>query len=691
MPAARGLRLALWTMAATMSSSAQAPSVNFATYSAGTNVGTLTAAPDGAVWFVETGVSKIGRITPAGAITEYATPHPLSGLTLGPDGALWFTEVSVSTVGRLTTSGAITEYNVPCTVSPSGQSVCGVPEAITAGPDGALWFTECCDNGVVGRITINGVVTQYFVNLVEAYSITPGPDGAVWFLGWVNGGVTIKAGRITASGQSTTYTVEPAGDLCFPAPIISGPDGNLWYGDPCYNLSVGEITTAGVLAQQYFPLSGNPRNGPAALAVGPDGAVWFPETNIYSGTPTHILGRVVPGGAVTEYNVPVANISGSSITTGRDGALWFTDGANTIIRAVIAFGLPSGPPTVFIDSPQNGSAVSGMVTVTGWAIDNSSSVGTAITSVQVRVDGALAGNATYGISRPDVCNVFPGRPRCPNVGFSFNTNALSPGSHTITVSAVDSDPAPDTGTASVTVTVSASTTPTVWIDSPGNGATISGTITLSGWAIDNISSTGTAVTNVQVKVDGTFAGTAIYGVSRPDVCNAFPGRPGCPNVGYSYQLDTSLLSPGLHTVAVSATDSDITPQTGTATLAITVANSGATTPIVFVDFPPTGGTVSGTISVSGWAIDNQYQIGTAITTVQVLVDGVNFGTATYGLSRPDVCTVFPGRPGCPNVGYSFALNTTELFPGSHTITVSATDSDTTPQKASDSVTITVSN
>jgi hypothetical protein len=34
----------------------------------------------------------------------------------------------------------------------------------------------------------------------------------------------------------------------------------------------------------------------------------------------------------------------------------------------------------------------------------------------------------------------------------------------------------------------------------------------------------------------------------------------------------------------------------------------------------------------------------------------------------------PARPSCPNVGFTFSLNTSSLSPGSHTIT--ATDSDT---------------
>ena len=183
-----------------------------------------------------------------------------------------------------------------------------------------------------------------------------------------------------------------------------------------------------------------------------------------------------------------------------------------------AFSQAPASPTVFIDAPAQGATVSGIVAISGWAVDNASEVGTAISSVQVMVDGTVVGTATYGSSRPDVCAVYPDRPGCPNVGYSYslNTSALSVGSHTITVTATDSDGAPDTGSSSVTVNVQAPL-PTVYIDTPAQGATVSGIVTISGWAVDNAAAVGTAISSVQVKVDGTVVGTATYGI-KPSRC-----------------------------------------------------------------------------------------------------------------------------------------------------------------------------
>ena len=164
----------------------------------------------------------------------------------------------------------------------------------------------------------------------------------------------------------------------------------------------------------------------------------------------------------------------------------------------------------------------------------------------------MAGNATYGVPRADVCSVYPGRPGCPNVGFTYqlNTASLSAGSHTITAVATDTEATPASASYSMTVTVTGPLPPSVYIDSLAPGATVSGTVTVGGWAIDS----ATAIGSVQIKVDGAVVGNATYGVPRADVCVVYPGRPGCPKVGFTYQLDTTLLIAGAHTITAVATD-----------------------------------------------------------------------------------------------------------------------------------------
>jgi virginiamycin B lyase len=140
------------------------------------------------LWFTESAANNIGRITTAGAITEYPIPTPnsaASSIATGPDGALWFTEGGANQIGRITTAGAITEY-----------AGAGGPAGIAAGPDGALWFTTITN---IGRITTSGVITEYPTpNMFGNFPITAGSDGALWFA--ASGYVSTMIGRAPACG-----------------------------------------------------------------------------------------------------------------------------------------------------------------------------------------------------------------------------------------------------------------------------------------------------------------------------------------------------------------------------------------------------------------------------------------------------------------------------------------------------------
>src|SRR5262245_66477187 len=72
------------------------------------------------------------------SITEFPVPAAVSnpfGITRGPDGNLWFTESLAGRIGRITPAGVVTEFSAG--ITPGSQ-----PAEITAGPDGNPWFTE---------------------------------------------------------------------------------------------------------------------------------------------------------------------------------------------------------------------------------------------------------------------------------------------------------------------------------------------------------------------------------------------------------------------------------------------------------------------------------------------------------------------------------------------------------------------
>src|SRR5918997_6740880 len=95
------------------------------------------------------------QAAPVGALKQFRVPtsdtEPRS-ITNGSDGNLWFTEGNLDSVlgspaiGRITPAGDITEFPVDC-------SFCSLSD-IVQGPEGILYFTS--NEPVLGRITTSG-------------------------------------------------------------------------------------------------------------------------------------------------------------------------------------------------------------------------------------------------------------------------------------------------------------------------------------------------------------------------------------------------------------------------------------------------------------------------------------------------------------------------------------------------------
>ena len=138
-------------------------------------------------------------------------------------------------------------------------------------------------------------------------------------------------GRELLAGVVAEYPL--ASPPANPGAITAGPDGNLWFitdratpgSFPATILavSIGRITTAGVFTE--FPIT-TPGAYPSDITSGPDGALWFTE-NTSSGPR---IGRITTDGVITDfpagsiYIIP-GNERIGNITAGPDGALWFTE------------------------------------------------------------------------------------------------------------------------------------------------------------------------------------------------------------------------------------------------------------------------------------------------------------------------------------------------------------------------------
>lgn len=267
------------------------------------------------MWFAESGVNKIGRISPKGVVTEFSGPSSgPNNIVQGPDGNFWFTE-GLSLIGRMTPAGKVKEF-------PVGNEAYG-PFDITSGKDGNLWFTYRTPStmNAIGRISTSGAVTLFTAGLstgdVAVHDLTAGPDGNVWFTEEFGN----RIGRITPSGTITEFSNGISLNAGL-VDITTGPDGNLWFTENNLN-QVGRITPSGVVTEFSAGITPNSSVGSITSA---DGYVWFTELA------TAHIGRISMTGHVVEYSVPAA-VPADIAVGAPNGALWITDvNGNGIVR-----------------------------------------------------------------------------------------------------------------------------------------------------------------------------------------------------------------------------------------------------------------------------------------------------------------------------------------------------------------------
>lgn len=196
----------------------------------GPNATDTVAADDGNVWATSFEGGLVGRMTTGGTFTPFPVGQPQGGLgaiAAGPDGNVWFTKAGG--IGRVTPAGVITEFD--------GEGL--NPRDIAAGPDGNLWITQGAGQPVVRR-TLDGTITPFSdpeVTLGGGNRITVGADGNLW----INDPANQRAVRVTPAG---VFTVVPlGGDVGgFGGGLGVATDGALWFVQRD-GLAFGRITS----------------------------------------------------------------------------------------------------------------------------------------------------------------------------------------------------------------------------------------------------------------------------------------------------------------------------------------------------------------------------------------------------------------------------------------------------------------
>jgi streptogramin lyase len=317
-------------------------------------------------------------------VKEFPEPPDLHGvpfeIVAGPDGNIWFGHAGILTptgqaIGRITPSGQISEFS-------AGLAESAQVEHLVAGPDGNVWFGDNSDHPAIGRINPGGEITTFPLPPREFPILegpAPGPDGRLWFS--VNEPVPAVE-RISSTGTIERFTAGLGARVEDVGPFVTGPDGNVWFGiekrpprgrgyTELGLTAIGRITAGGEKITEYShclrPMP--PYSAPNSLIRGPDGNIWFATwPSGESSDPTRAsipsIGRVTPGGRITEFRLGLHERSEPEELTSAGGSIWFIDREANAIGRIVP---PHAPPNTFLvlSARRQGGATRVRVSVPG--------------------------------------------------------------------------------------------------------------------------------------------------------------------------------------------------------------------------------------------------------------------------------------------------------------------------------------
>ena len=307
----------------------------------------LTLGPDGNIWFTAAGL--VGYIVPS-----WVPSHPVPELTVTPAAAqgivpgqgqtLWFYS---ATPGAF--SGQVLTYLVQ--ISTSGTVLRTIPDFSGTQPNKCqnVSVLEPGSGATVlvgwsiavvpeGPFAVNTVVQQINAagNLVQLASIqglisdlAQGPR-SIWST-WMyynfgtglapSGALPPAIAEITPTGQVNAITV-PSGYT--PGGITVCACGTPYVALNTVNANngaIGRVNTDGSVT--LFPVP----SSIGGITTGGDGAIWFTEPA------TNQIGRLLSSGTITQYAIPTSNAGPNRIVAGPNNTMWFTEiSANKIGR-----------------------------------------------------------------------------------------------------------------------------------------------------------------------------------------------------------------------------------------------------------------------------------------------------------------------------------------------------------------------
>jgi streptogramin lyase len=292
----------------------------------------ITVGSDRNVWFTEgnefftpnpdpntggTFHTQIGRITPAGNITEFCVEGCqcfLNDIVQGPNNILYITTNSNLLVS-ITTAGEVqpfieTPFSVGDSLARNGNN---------------LWINDFNTGSIWRYNTATGVFTEFPTGGTPV-DVAVDAQGIVWFTGTdANGDGQI--GRLNARNGRVSATPVTGSS---PGHIAIASDGKVWFTDR-FNHRVGYLDPSNNNQVTDFPTL-TPEAGPQDIAAANDGSMWFAQATVGN------VARITPDGTITEAGRIVKDDPNSGLESAfgitvfpEDQSVWYTKPADNMV------------------------------------------------------------------------------------------------------------------------------------------------------------------------------------------------------------------------------------------------------------------------------------------------------------------------------------------------------------------------
>ena len=351
---------------------------------------------------------------------------------------------------------------------------------------------------------------------------------------------------IPYSGTSLAVTAPPQSVTLLVLPKSSGP---------AVTMSVNRSSV-------NFGVSGTLVTAPQAIRVsfGGSSLSWTASSN-----QSNITVSPSVGNGAGNFMVTAATGPSGIVTVSAPGAA----NSPVQIQVKVASVTPGSPYGSFDTPVTNTDGIAGAIPVTGWALDNIEVNKVDIWREPTSAEAVQSNNLVYigdavfvDGARPDVETANPSAPLNWRGGWGYlmltnflpaTSGSSGSGNGTYVLHAIAHNKAGnsvDLGTKSITCDNAHASKPFGTLDTPGQGATVAGTVTNFGWALTQqpnmIATDGSTIT---VMVDGQAVGHPAYNQYRSDIATAFPGYANSGGAVGFFMLDTTVLADGVHTIS----------------------------------------------------------------------------------------------------------------------------------------------